>query len=412
METVRLVAFRQLLCVYEADVRTPVALGIKKGTMLGIAPSPSLSCQSGTDRPTDMSQSIDSAAVLKAVEDFQDPETGRSVVAMEQVQDIRVEDSNLHVTLSLSTFCAPLWEETRENFKQKLNAAFPSVTVHVHDSVHEGPIEQKGEFGLKVKHIIIVGSGKGGVGKSTIATALAFGLQRAGCKVGFMDADVYGPSIPHLLGVTGRPEIDQETRKIIPKMKNGMPVMSMGLLVEPDQPVVLRGPMLHGAITQFLRDTDWGELDYLVIDMPPGTGDIPLTLSQVLQGTGAVVVCTPQDVALLDAVKAIAMFRKVNIPILGLVENMSGFVCPDCEKMHEIFGSGGAQTRAETLQVPFLGKVPINIQIREKGDSHEADSMFENVQAKPFLEKLCYQLVRNLVTSRKEEPPLPTLNVL
>lgn len=359
-----------------------------------------------------MSQSIDSAAVLKAVEDFQDPETGRSVVTMDQVHDIRVADNDLHVTLALTTFCAPIWSEVRDDFKQKLSAAFPGMSVHVGEKVHERPPEKKGEFGLEVKHIIIVGSGKGGVGKSTVATALAFGLQRSGCKVGFMDADVYGPSIPHLLGVTGRPEIDQETRKIIPKMKNGMPIMSMGLLVEPDQPVVLRGPMLHGAITQFLRDTNWGQLDYLVIDMPPGTGDIPLTLSQVLQGTGAVVVCTPQDVALLDAVKAIAMFRKVNIPILGLVENMSGFVCPDCDKMHEIFGSGGAQRRAETLQVPFLGKVPINIQIREQGDSHEADSMYENTQAKPYLERLCFQLVKNLVQSHKEEPPLPTLNVL
>ena len=359
-----------------------------------------------------MSQPIDSATVLKAVEDFQDPESGRSVVTMEQVEDIRVEDNDLYVTLALTSFCAPLWQEVRDEFKQKLMAAFPGKTVHVGEKVHERPSEKKGEFGLQVKHIIIVGSGKGGVGKSTIATALAFGLQRAGSKVGFMDADVYGPSIPHLLGVTGRPEIDQQTRKIIPKVKNGMPVMSMGLLVEPDQPVVLRGPMLHGAITQFLRDTDWGQLDYLIIDMPPGTGDIPLTLSQVLQGTGAVVVCTPQDVALLDAVKAISMFRKVNIPILGLVENMSGFVCPDCDKMHEIFGSGGAQSRAETLQVPFLGKVPINIEIREKGDSHQADSMYENSQAKPFLEKLCYQMVKNLVQTNKDNPPLPTLNVL
>ncbi len=359
-----------------------------------------------------MTQSIDSAAVLKAVEDFLDPESGRSVVAMEQVKDIRVEGDDLHVTLALTTFCAPLWSDVREEFKQKLMSAFPGVNVHVGEEVQERPSEKKGEFGLQVKRIIIVGSGKGGVGKSTIATALAFGLQRSGCKVGFMDADVYGPSIPHLLGVTGRPEIDQETRKIIPKMKNGMPVMSMGLLVEPDQPVVLRGPMLHGAITQFLRDTDWGELDYLVIDMPPGTGDIPLTLSQVLQGTGAVVVCTPQDVALLDAVKAIAMFKKVNIPILGLVENMSGFVCPDCSKMHDIFGSGGAESRAETLGVPFIGKVPINIQIREKGDSHEADAMLDNVQARPYLEKLCYQMVKNMVQSHRDEPPLPTLNVL
>ena len=265
-----------------------------------------------------MNEPIDNAAVLAAVDDFQDPETGRSVVKMEQVRDIRLEEDVLHVTLALSTFAAPLWSEVREDFRQKLKAAFPQLKdVVVADAIHEHPPEKSGEFGLEVKRIIVVGSGKGGVGKSTIATALAFGLQRAGCKVGFMDADVYGPSVPHLLGVVGRPEIREvegQAKKIVPKLKNGMPVMSMGLLVDPDQPVVFRGPMLHGAITQFLRDTDWGQLDYLVIDMPPGTGDIPLTLSQVLQKTGAVIVCTPQDVALLDAVKAIAMFDKVNHP--------------------------------------------------------------------------------------------------
>lgn len=364
-----------------------------------------------------MSESIDSTAVLAAVEDFQDPETGRSVVAMDQVREIRVEGDDLHVTLALTTFSAPLWDETREEFRQKLKAAFPQLAnVHVGEAIHERAPEKTGEFGLEVKSIIIVGSGKGGVGKSTIATALAFGLQRAGCKVGFMDADVYGPSIPHLLGVDGRPEIKEvpgsQAKKIVPKYKNGMPVMSMGLLVEADQPVVLRGPMLHGAITQFLRDTDWGPLDYLVIDMPPGTGDIPLTLSQVLQKTGAVVVCTPQDVALLDAVKAIGMFEKVNIPILGVVENMSGFVCPDCDKLHDIFGSGGARDRAESRNIPFLGKVPLNMQIREKGDAQDADTMFENDQVRPYLEKLSYQLVKNLVQSASEDPPLPTLNVL
>lgn len=360
-----------------------------------------------------MSESIDSSAVLKAVEGFQDPESGRSVVTMEQVHDIRIENNELHVTLALTTFSAPLWEEVRSDFGKCLQVAFPQLNaVHVGQKIHERPPEKVGEFGLEVKSIIIVGSGKGGVGKSTIATAIAFGLQRAGSKVGFMDADIYGPSIPHLLGVTGRPEIDPATRRVTPIMKNDMPLMSMGLLVEPDQPVVLRGPMLHGAITQFLRDTNWGQLDYLVIDMPPGTGDIALTLSQVLQRTGAVVVCTPQDVALLDAVKAIAMFRTVNIPVLGLVENMSGFVCPECNSMQDIFGSGGAETRAKTLDVPFLGRVPINIQIREKGDSHDADSMFDNEQARPYLEKLSYQLVKNLVQSHMDEPPLPTLNVL
>ncbi len=206
------------------------------------------------------------------------------------------------------------------------------------------PAEKIGQIGLACKSVVAVGSGKGGVGKSTIAASVALGLAKAGSVVGLMDADVYGPSIPHLLGVNRRPEVVEN--RIQPIEVGGVKVISMGFLVPPGEAVVWRGPMLHGAITQFLRDTAWGELDYLIIDMPPGTGDIALTLSQLLPLSGAVVVCTPQDVALLDAVKAIAMFRKVNIPILGMVENMSGFVCPDCNKRYDIFGSGGAKLRS------------------------------------------------------------------
>ena len=269
-----------------------------------------------------------------------------------------------------------------------------------------------GQVGLTAKSVIAVGSGKGGVGKSTIAATLALGLKRAGSKVGLMDADVYGPSIPHLLGLGGAPKPMIQDGKITPVLFQGMPVMSMGFLVPPGEAVVWRGPMLHGAITQFLRDTAWGELDYLIIDMPPGTGDIALTLSQMLPLTGAVVVCTPQDVALLDAVKAIAMFRKVNIPVLGMVENMSGFICPDCGKRYDIFGSGGARRRAEELNVPFLGEVPLNMQIRVHGDAGTTDDNFGDKIVGPYLTKLVTALVRNLAQSAAIKPPmlqLPTL---
>ena len=223
--------------------------------------------------------------------------------------------------------------------------------------MHERPPLPLGEIGLTAKSVIAVGSGKGGVGKSTIAASLAYGLHRAGCE-GRPDGrrrlrpQHSAPARPD----SGRPEITDD-KKIVPPSCDGMPVMSMGFLVPPGEAVVWRGPMLHGAITQFLRDTDWGELDYLIIDMPPGTGDIALTLSQILPLTGAVVVCTPQDVALLDAVKAIAMFRKVNIPMLGMVENMSYFLCPDNGKRYDIFGTGGAQRKAAELEraVPRRG---------------------------------------------------------
>jgi ATP-binding protein involved in chromosome partitioning len=225
-----------------------------------------------------------------------------------------------------------------------------------------------------------------------------------------MDADVYGPSIPHLLGVQERPTLVDGRLK--PVAKDGMRVMSMGFLVPPGEAVVWRGPMLHGAITQFLRDTEWGDLDYLIIDMPPGTGDIALTLSQLLPLSGAVVVCTPQDVALLDAVKAIAMFRKVSIPLLGMVENMSYFLCPDNGKRYDIFGSGGAKRRAAELDVPFLGEVPIQIGIRERGDAGQTGGNFDDEATAGYFQHICQRLVHQLSATHKANPPMPSLSVL
>ena len=287
-----------------------------------------------------------------------------------------------------------------------------NVTVSVEP--HDRPPGKLGQIGLEAKSVIAVGSGKGGVGKSTIAASIALGLARAGSKTCLLDADVYGPSVPHLLGLSGRPQIDNG--KIIPMQAaisgSTMPVMSMGFLVPPGEAVVWRGPMLHGAITQMLRDTAWGPLDYLVIDMPPGTGDIALTLSQVLPLTGAVVVCTPQDVALLDATKAIAMFRKVNIPVLGMVENMSTFICPDNGKRYDIFGSGGAKRTAQELDIPFLGDVPIQIPIREHGDAGKTAANYDDPALRPYLEAICERLVGNLAAANAARPPLPSLPVL
>ena len=340
-----------------------------------------------------------------------DPETGRSVVEMEQLRDVKIDGNRIDVALGLTTWAAPLWEEMRLEAERLLRENLPAKTeVSVRIVEHARPPEKIGQIGLAAKSVIAVGSGKGGVGKSTIAACLAYGLKNAGAKVGLMDADVYGPSIPHLLGVNERPQL--LNNRLQPIEQDGLRVMSMGFLVPPGEAVVWRGPMLHGAITQFLRDTEWGELDYLVIDMPPGTGDIALTLSQLLPLTGAVVVCTPQDVALLDAVKAIAMFRKVNIPLLGMVENMSYFVCPDCGKRYDIFGSGGAKRRAAELDVPFLGDVPINIDLRKRGDAGDTGGNFQDPQTAGFLREICVRLVRGLVTSHKAEPPLPSLSVL
>jgi ATP-binding protein involved in chromosome partitioning len=347
----------------------------------------------------------------EALASCKDPESGRSLMEMDQVYAARIHDQRIDVTLGLTTHSGPLWQETREAVEASLRAAYPAADeIHVKIETHPRRPEKIGQIGLSAKSVIVVGSGKGGVGKSTIAAAMAYGLRLAGCAVGLVDADVYGPSIPQLLGVEGRPELVDN--RIQPIEKDGIKLMSMGFLVPAGEAVVWRGPMLHGAITQFLRDTAWGDLDYLIIDMPPGTGDIALTLSQLLPLTGAVVVCTPQKVALLDAVKAVAMFRKVNVPILGMVENMSGFICPTCQTRYDIFGSGGAERTARELDVPYLGDVPINMGIRTRGDDGSMGEVFADASIRPSMDRLIRQLTRNLAEKAKSEPPLPKLSVL
>ena len=348
--------------------------------------------------------------VRAVLEQFQDPESGRSVVRMEQVRSVEAHGNTIAVTVAFTTWAAPLWQSLREELAALLRSRFPGAEVTVNVDVQHRPPEKLGEVGLAAKSVIAVGSGKGGVGKSTIAASLAVGLARAGAQVGLLDADVYGPSIPHMLGSQQRPHLADE--RIQPVMIEGLAVMSMGFLVPAGEAVIWRGPMLHGAITQFLRDTNWGNLDYMIIDLPPGTGDVSLSLSQLVPLSGAVVVCTPQDVALLDAVKAITMFRKLNIPVLGMVENMSFFLCPNCQSRHEIFGHGGAQRRAKELDVPFLGDVPLNGQLRILGDEGRVAAGFENPEARPYLQALCQNLVGNLVHARRAAPPMPTLSVL
>lgn len=353
-------------------------------------------------------------------ESFLDPESGRPLGVMGQVRETNLSGTTFSAVIGLTTYSAPLWDECRQCLEQALGAALgaspeiadasPPYRACVEIVEHRRRPEPIGQIGLTAKSVIAVGSGKGGVGKSTVAASLACGLQQAGSSVGLLDADVYGPSIPHLLGVSGQPTVVD--KKLQPVMANGMPVMSMGFLTPPGEAVVWRGPMLHGAITQFLRDTAWGDLDYLIIDMPPGTGDIALTLSQLLPLTGAVVVCTPQDVALLDAVKAIAMFRKVHIPLLGVVENMSYFLCPDNGMRYDIFGSGGARAKSLELDVPFLGEVPIQIPIRERGDAGRTAENPRDAESGDYFRQIVMRLVRQIADSRAVAPPLPSLAIL
>jgi ATP-binding protein involved in chromosome partitioning len=350
------------------------------------------------------------SAVQEVLQQFQDPETGRSVVQLGQVSGLRVEGNRVFLTLGLTTWSAMLWEETCRELTARLQQRLPGVEVSIDRIVHPRKPERLGQIGLTAKTVIAVGSGKGGVGKSSIAAYLAIGLSRAGSRVGLLDADVYGPSIPHLLGSSQRPAIIAD--RIQPIEADGLRVLSMGLLVPPGEAVIWRGPMLHAALTQFLRDTDWGDLDYLIVDLPPGTGDVALSLSQLVPLHGAVVVCTPQDLALLDAAKAVKMFRRVDVEVLGMVENMSFFLCPNCQTRHEIFSSGGAKKKAEELEVPFLGEVPLVTQLRAEADEGRVSAAFELPQVRPYLETICYRLVKNLSTRQCRQPHLPTLTVL
>ncbi len=357
---------------------------------------------------------LNSDAVREALADVKDPETGQSALENGQIRDIRAEAGRATLTVALTTHSAVLRGDVKSSIEERLRSRLPQLAaIEVNLAVHDRPPQPLGQLALRAKTVVAVGSGKGGVGKSTVAACLAFALHRAGSKVGLMDADVYGPSIPKLTGTTGTQADIQGERGLNPLFWDGIPLMSIGFLIREDQAVVWRGPMLHKLVNDFLGATDWGELDYLIVDMPPGTGDVALSLSQALPGNaGAVVVCTPQEVALLDAVKAISMLKQLNVPVLGMVENMSGFVCPACNKRYDIFGSGGARQRAEQLGLPFLGEVPINIQMRQRGDAGATNANFDDPAIAPYLDKLAYQLVKHLADSAAAGAARPQLPVL
>jgi ATP-binding protein involved in chromosome partitioning len=281
---------------------------------------------------------------------------------------VKISGSEVDFTIELTTPACPVKDQLKDEAERKV-AALPGVTAA--RARMTADVRARGGFGRQaipgIRNIVAVGAGKGGVGKSTTAVNLAMALLQKGARVGLMDADVYGPNIPQMLGIDKPPEV-AEDRKMIPPEAHGLKVISMGMLVPADQPIIWRGPMLHGAVQQFMRDVQWGELDYLIVDLPPGTGDVSLTMSQSVPVAGAVVVTTPQGVSVADVRKAVGMFRQLNIPILGVVENMSYFECGHCQERTEIFGHGGGQRMAEDLKIPFLGGVPIDTRVRSGGD--------------------------------------------
>lgn len=308
--------------------------------------------------------------VLAALRVVKDPDLHRDIVSLNFVKDLTVRDRDVALTIELTTPACPVREEMKEASIAAIRKAFDNVgtiDIALTSKVIGHDTGKKDLLVPGAKNAIAVASGKGGVGKSTVAVNLAVALGKEGAKVGIIDADVYGPSLPLMMGITGKPRVVNQ--RLQPIEQWGVKVMSIGFLVDPMQALIWRGPMASGAVRQFMSDVDWGDLDYLVFDLPPGTGDIQLTLAQVIPLTGAVIVTTPQDVSLADVRKAVRMFEKVDVPILGIVENMSYFVCSHCGQREEIFDSGGGRRVAEEVGVPFLGDIPVHTSIRVSGDT-------------------------------------------
>jgi ATP-binding protein involved in chromosome partitioning len=318
------------------------------------------------------------SALLDALKSVVDPNTGKDLVSTRQLKNLRLEGGDVSFDVELGyparSQIAPL--------RQALIAAARAVPGVGNVSANLGwkivahEVQRGVQLLPRVKNIVAIASGKGGVGKSTTAANLALALAAEGAAVGILDADIYGPSQPMMMGIEGRPE-SSDGKTMQPMRNHGVEVMSIGFLIDADNPMIWRGPMVTQALEQLLRQTNWGDLDYLLVDMPPGTGDIALTLSQKVPLTGAVIVTTPQDIALLDAKKGLKMFEKVNVPILGLVENMAVYVCPNCGHSEHIFGADGGRKMAAEYGVDYLGALPLNLSIREQADSGRATVVAE-----------------------------------
>ena len=308
-------------------------------------------------------------AVLNSLRSVEDPDLKRDVVSLGFIKKLNIEGGRVSFDLELTTPACPLKAQLKTAAEEAVRRieGVTEVNVEVTSNVSAHRVPGSEEILPDVKNIVAIASGKGGVGKSTVSVSLAVALAKSGARVGLLDTDIYGPSIPIMMGVTEKPEIRGE--KLIPIEKYGVSLMSIGFMIPEDTPLIWRGPMVMKAVEQLLTDVEWGELDYLLMDLPPGTGDVQLTLSQKVPLTGAVIVTTPQDVALLDVVRGISMFRKLNVPILGVIENMSFFNCPHCGGRSDIFSHGGGAAASKKLDVPFLGEIPIDLKIREGGDA-------------------------------------------
>jgi ATP-binding protein involved in chromosome partitioning len=315
-------------------------------------------------------ETLNSDRIQNALKEIIDPNTGKDFLATKSAKNIKISEGKVSLEIELGYPAKSQFELIRTMVAEKLRAlpGVSGVTVQVSSRIVSHAVQRGVKLIPGVKNIVAVASGKGGVGKSTTAANLALALSAEGANVGVLDADIYGPSQPMMLGITGRPE-STDGKTIEPMMGHGIQVTSIGFMIDADTPMVWRGPMVTQALEQLLRDTRWRELDYLVVDLPPGTGDIQLTLAQKVPVTGAVIVTTPQDIALIDARKGLKMFEKVGIPILGIVENMAVHICSNCGHAEHIFGSGGGERMGKDYGVEVLGSLPLAMNIREQADS-------------------------------------------
>ena len=307
---------------------------------------------------------MDEAAVREALRAVEDPALGDDIVTLGLVNDVRVEGDVARVSLALGAPYSPAETALADEVRRALSEA--GLEAELSASV-DRPEPPDDPVLPGVENVVVVASGKGGVGKSTVAVNLAAGLADRGARVGLFDADVYGPNVPRMVAADAGPQAT-ESGTIVPPERHGVKLMSMAFLVGPDDPVIWRGPMVHKVLTQLVEDVEWGALDYLVVDLPPGTGDTQLTVLQTLPIAGAIIVTTPQAVAVDDARKGLEMFGRHDTPVLGIVENMSSFVCPDCGAEHDVFGRGGGEAFAEEVEMPFLGRVPLDPRVRTGGD--------------------------------------------
>lgn len=352
--------------------------------------------------------------ILQVLKQIKDPDLHKDIVTLGFIKNLTIRGNNIKFELQLTTPACPVRDQFVQDCEKVIRAAIADVgkiDIQLTSNVQSNTHAQKEDILPGVKNTIAVASGKGGVGKSTVAVNLAVALALDGAKVGLLDADVYGPSAPLMFGIQEKPKVSNN--KLIPLEKYGVKVMSIGFLVNPMEAVIWRGPMASGAVKQFIADVLWEDLDYLIFDLPPGTGDIQLTLVQTIPLTGAVIVTTPQDVALADAKKGLVMFNKVNVPVLGIIENMSYFLCSHCGQRENIFDNGGGKRTAEELNVPFLGEIPIDTKVRVGGDKGDpiVHGDPESAQGK-IIQSIARQLAAQVSIQYLGTPAIPKLEIL